>query len=176
MMANDPIEGDAEAYRKFLENPEEFFTQLPNRNVEPRKQIPRRRLGQKDSAGYGRPPTATRWKPGQSGNPKGRPKGSQNLRSAIEKMLIDKITLREGDKVRRVTRLEAVMRKQLEMALRGDRKATQSVYALADAFGLLDARPLGLVLDHLGVLTTPELIEFERLLSKMNGRVEPKWF
>jgi hypothetical protein len=31
--------------------------------------------------GYGRPPLATRFRPGQSGNPRGRPKGARNLSS-----------------------------------------------------------------------------------------------
>jgi len=30
--------------------------------------------------GYGKPPKAHQWKPGESGNPKGRPKGSRNKR------------------------------------------------------------------------------------------------
>lgn len=33
--------------------------------------------------GYGKPPVATRFKQGQSGNPKGRPKGAKNKRSAL---------------------------------------------------------------------------------------------
>ena len=39
------------------------------------------------SVGYGRPPEATRFKPGQSGNPKGRPKGSKNLRTLFAEEL-----------------------------------------------------------------------------------------
>ena len=34
--------------------------------------------------GYGKPPINTRFKAGQSGNPKGRPKGKQNLTKLIE--------------------------------------------------------------------------------------------
>ena len=56
-------------------------------------------------------------------------------------MLTDKITLTEGKKVRRVTRLEAVLLKRLSLALKGDLKAIQAVYASANALGLLEVRP-----------------------------------
>ena len=32
-----------------------------------------------EKVGYGRPPLTTRFKPGESGNPRGRPKGSKSL-------------------------------------------------------------------------------------------------
>ena len=75
------------------------------------------------------------------GNPLGRRKDSNNLRSAIKQMSTDKITLTEGKKVRRVTRLEAVLLKRLSLALKGDLKAIQAVYASANALGLLEVRP-----------------------------------
>ena len=33
--------------------------------------------------GYGKPPVKTRWKPGHSGNPKGRPRGARNRLSPL---------------------------------------------------------------------------------------------
>lgn len=40
--------------------------------------------------GYCKPPEHTRWKPGQSGNPRGRPKGAKNKsRAARERPLRD---------------------------------------------------------------------------------------
>ena len=33
--------------------------------------------------GYGKPPVATRWQPGQSGNPKGREKGARGLKTDL---------------------------------------------------------------------------------------------
>lgn len=35
------------------------------------------------------PPKETRWKPGQSGNPKGKPKGSKHLSTWIQELLSD---------------------------------------------------------------------------------------
>lgn len=159
---SDTCEGDAEEYRRAIENPEEYNRQQQSRMVEP---------GQKQAVGYGRPPMETRWKPGQSGNPFGRRSGSKNLRTAIEEMLTDKITIREEKRIRRVTRLEAVLLKQLSLALKGDHRAFKAVYSSANEFGLLKARPEELVVGDLRVLTDDELRELERLLLKVDGRV-----
>jgi hypothetical protein len=171
-------EGDADAYARSLEHPEEFWAELEKRHLAsaapPRKAIPRRRPQENQKVGYGRPPVRSQFKPGQSGNPKGRRKGSKNLRNAIERMLTDKITLREGDKVRRVTRLEAVLLKQLSQALKGDPKAIKAVYASATALGLLDVRPEKLVVGDLSDFTIEELQELERLLQKASARTEPR--
>ena len=43
--------------------------------------------------GYGRPPKSTRFKPGQSGNPKGRKKGSKNTYSILRDILNQKVTV-----------------------------------------------------------------------------------
>ena len=170
-MGNNPYEGDAEAYRRSLENPEEFFTPDKNCCVEPKKS--RRRPRAKQDVGYGRPPIESQWKPGQSGNPFGRPKGSKNLRRAIEEMLTEKITVTEGNKIRRVTRLEAVLLKQLSLALKGDLKAIQAVYTSANTLGMLEVLPDKIVVRNLSPLTDDELLELERLLVKAGGGIEP---
>jgi len=41
--------------------------------------------------GYGRPPVHARFRPGQSGNPKGRPKGSRNKRTAMAEQIFDTV-------------------------------------------------------------------------------------
>ena len=40
-----------------------------------------------EKVGYGRPPVATRFRPGQSGNPRGRPKGSKSLDQVLRQAL-----------------------------------------------------------------------------------------
>jgi hypothetical protein len=39
-------------------------------------------------SGYGKPPLHTRFKPGQSGNPRGRPKGSLNFTTDLKTVLL----------------------------------------------------------------------------------------
>src|ERR1700742_2968486 len=51
-----------------------------------------------DGVGYKRPPKHTQFRPGQSGNPKGRPKGTQNLKSDLREELGEIVRVREGDR------------------------------------------------------------------------------
>ena len=51
-------------------------------------------MPKKYAVGYRKPPTATRFKPVQSGNPKGRPKGSPNLATDLSTELGELITVR----------------------------------------------------------------------------------
>jgi hypothetical protein len=67
--------------------------------------------------GYGRPPQAHRFKPGQSGNPRGRPKGAKNEATILRDLLNRKIDVREGGRVRKITlrsHTAAVHRRRVE--------------------------------------------------------------
>lgn len=57
--------------------------------------------------GYGKPPKQTQFKPGQSGNPGGRPKGSKNLSTVMNEILSRRVTITENGKTRRVSYIEA---------------------------------------------------------------------
>ena len=97
----------------------------------------RRSKNLQDSAvGYGRPPVANRFKPGTSGNLKGRPKGA-NLKSLIREAMIASIPIQEGEKTRRVTRLEGVVLRQIQSALKGNDKSAMAVLKMALQLGLL---------------------------------------
>jgi hypothetical protein len=84
--------------------------------------------------GYGKPPKATQFRKGQSGNPSGRPSKRPTLADAARKALNSQVGVRDGDKVRRITQFEAVVRRQLEMAMKGDQKAADLVLRLAQLF------------------------------------------
>ncbi len=77
----------------------------------------------KSKPGYKRPPKQTQFKPGASGNPSGRPKGSANLRTEISKLLSETVSIRENGKRKRVTRQEAMLLSLYDKAVRGDVRA-----------------------------------------------------
>jgi len=79
--------------------------------------------------GKGRPPRHTRWKPGRSGNPKGRPKGVKNLLTIFIEELNRKLEIQEKGKIRVITVREAIVRRVLNEALKGNIKATAFVLA-----------------------------------------------
>src|SRR5689334_19125820 len=82
--------------------------------------------------GYKRPPVHSRFKPGQSGNPSGRAKGSQNLKSLFDKILKEEVSLREGTEVRKVSKAEALMRGLVVGALKGDTRNLLTLFRLAE--------------------------------------------
>ncbi|MEO3475360.1 DUF5681 domain-containing protein [Roseomonas sp. CAU 1739] len=75
--------------------------------------------------GYGRPPTHTQFKPGQSGNPKGRPSGSANITTLIEETLNEKVPVTEGGRRRSITKAKAIAKQLVNKAARGDLQATR---------------------------------------------------
>src|SRR5215472_8620914 len=82
------------------------------------------------TVGYHKPPEATRFKPGQSGNAKGRPKGSPNLATDLSAELAELITVREGGQARRISKQRALIKSLTAKALRGDVRATTALLAL----------------------------------------------
>jgi Family of unknown function (DUF5681) len=53
--------------------------------------------------GYGRPPMTTRFRPGQSGNPRGRPKGARNLSTIVAAALSERVAINENGRRRQIT-------------------------------------------------------------------------
>jgi hypothetical protein len=78
--------------------------------------------------GYGKPPKTSRFKRGQSGNPKGRPKGRRNLATEFKTELSKLVTVRENGESRRVSKRVAILKSLLAKALSGDVKAITAVF------------------------------------------------
>ena len=85
-----------------------------------------------DDIGYGRPPKRTQFKPGHSGNPKGRPKGARNLASQVRTVLGRRIAVVEHGQRRFVSAGEAILHRFLELALKGDVRAAGFLMSLYD--------------------------------------------
>jgi hypothetical protein len=76
-----------------------------------------------DDVGYCKPPRSHQYKPGQSGHPEGRKKGVKNEATILRELLQHKVSLNERGKTRKITLLEAILRKVAEDCLRGNTKS-----------------------------------------------------
>jgi hypothetical protein len=85
-------------------------------------------------ARYQRPPRKGRFKPGQSGNRRGRPKGSKNIRTYMNEHLNKKIPIIESGKTREVPRAEAIAIQLVNQAAKGDPKALAAVMTFTREF------------------------------------------
>jgi hypothetical protein len=84
-----------------------------------------------EKVGYRNPPELTRFKPGQSGNPKGRPKGSLNMATVLERALREKVIVNENGRRKIITKLEASIKQLVNKAAAGDLRALQQLAVLA---------------------------------------------
>jgi hypothetical protein len=81
--------------------------------------------------GYKKPPAATQFKKGESGNARGRPKGSKNFEGEVKSAFGRKIVIQENGRPRRITMGQAMLMKLTAKAVGGD------MGALRLAIGLL---------------------------------------
>jgi hypothetical protein len=72
----------------------------------------------REDIGYGRPPREHRFKPGQSGNPKGRPKGRKSEDQILQELFSRMMTIREGDRVRKISLREVIYHGIAEKAVK----------------------------------------------------------
>ncbi|PIW55260.1 MAG: hypothetical protein COW16_06865 [Sphingomonadales bacterium CG12_big_fil_rev_8_21_14_0_65_65_10] len=75
--------------------------------------------------GYGKPPQSTRFKKGQSGNPRGRPR-NRHREIPHDVVLGQMVTIREDGRERRVTAAEAFLLQLTQKGLAGDSAAARS--------------------------------------------------
>ena len=79
------------------------------------------------AVGRGKPPSHSRFKPGQSGNPGGRKKGSRNMKSVLEDVMLEEIEMTENGRKRTVSLLEALIKRAVQEGLRGDLRAIKDL-------------------------------------------------
>lgn len=70
--------------------------------------------------GYKKPPTHSQFKKGMSGNRKGRPKGSRNLKTDLADELSEQIVVHEGGRTRRVSKQRALVKSLVARTLKGE--------------------------------------------------------
>jgi hypothetical protein len=88
--------------------------------------------------GYGSPPMATRFRPGVSGNPCGRPKGARNFNTIVAATVSERLIVTENGRRKRITKMEAAVKQLVNRAAGGDTRSTQLLIGLIQAS---EARP-----------------------------------
>jgi hypothetical protein len=73
--------------------------------------------------GYGKPPRHTRFKKGQSGNPRGRPKGSKNLPTLLSEALNEPVVVAENGRRRKITMRQAIIKQLVKRSATADLRA-----------------------------------------------------
>ena len=90
--------------------------------------------------GPGRPPKEHQFKPGQSGNPKGASRKSRSiapdLKALFERALSGKVTLRQGEREKIITKAAAGIEQLVNQFAKGDRHARRDLLTLAERLGV----------------------------------------
>lgn len=81
--------------------------------------------------GYRRPPRESQFKKGHSGNPSGRPKGSRNLLTILDQELSQTISVVEKGRKKRITRMQAIVKRMVTDALQGNQRAQLALVEIA---------------------------------------------
>ena len=84
--------------------------------------------------GYGKPPKHTQFTKSRSGNPKGRPKGSNNFGTDVKRALKAPVRLTKDGSPKTVSTQEAALLRLREKALKGDARALDRLLALAQVY------------------------------------------
>ena len=77
--------------------------------------------------GYGRPPRHTRFEPGRSGNPRGRPNRSKNLATLLSEALREPVIVVENGRRRKIDKRRAIITQIVNRSAKGDFKAIQAL-------------------------------------------------
>lgn len=92
--------------------------------------------------GYGKPPKASRFKPGSSGNAGGRPKGAQSFGLYLSKALNKRASVTIDGKPERLTMKDIIVKRVLNGALKGNCKDVVLTIDLMQRFDDSSFKPI----------------------------------
>lgn len=80
-----------------------------------------------DESGYGKPPKASQFTKGKSGNPAGRPKGAKNFSTVLDKELNARVPITENGSHKTVSKQEAIAKQLVNKSASGDARSMSMV-------------------------------------------------
>ena len=83
--------------------------------------------------GYMKPLKSGQLKPGQSGNPKGRPSGSKNTYKLLDDIVNEKVQITKNGRPVRISKKQAMLLQVVNKAVQGDLKALQTLLPMMTA-------------------------------------------
>ena len=86
----------------------------------------------KPPVGRGSPPSEHQFSANKSGNRRGRPKGSQNVKTIVRKIAQEKHSIRDGDETIELTTVELLFRMLAIKAMNGDIRADKHIDRFLD--------------------------------------------
>ena len=118
------------------------------------------------AVGYGKPPHHTRFKKGQSGNPRGRSAGSKNLSSLLSEALNEPVVVAENGGRRKISKRQAIIKQLVNQSAKGDWRAAKLLLdILRDIEGRNEA-------------TSPETASFsaadEKVIAQLRERLSKR--
>lgn len=88
-----------------------------------------------DAVGYGRPPKHSQFKKGQSGNPRGRPKGRFSLLTSIERFLNERVSVTLNGQRQVIRRRDLLVTQWINGAMTGNTQARAQLLPYLERLG-----------------------------------------
>lgn len=113
--------------------------------------------------GKGKTPVHTRWKKGQSGNPRGKKKGTPNSDTIIIDLMETPITVKTANGERKMSRNAALFQRMWELAAKGDIRAAKFLF---DRYGEAQGRRADKDVEQ-EALSDTEMSELDSFMTAM---------
>jgi hypothetical protein len=120
--------------------------------------------------GFGKPLKHTQFRKGQSGNPKGRPRGSKDIATLIDNELEERVSATENGRTKTVSKLTALVKQLVNQAVSGNLAATKMLLPQMERREEANRQAIA---EAETPRTTPSLADFRKALDYLEFGIEP---